>query len=48
MELCEVAEVDYETYIKALRTSKTGHSIVQKRDLEEIFINSYNVEWLRE
>ena len=34
-------------YLKALSTSKTGNSIVQKRDIDEIFINSYNVEWLR-
>ena len=46
-ELCEVAGVDYDLYIEALRTSKSGHSIIQKRDLDEVFINSYNIEWLR-
>ena len=34
-------------YIVALGTSTTGHSVVQKRDLDEIYINSYNIEWLR-
>ena len=46
-DLCDIAKVDYHMYIKALGTSKSGHSIIQKRDLDEIFINSYNVEWLR-
>ena len=46
-DLCDIAKVDYDMYIKAISTSKTGHSIVQKRDLDEIFINSYNIEWLR-
>ena len=46
-ELCKVAEVDYKMYLQALSTSKTGHSIVQRRDLDEIYINSYNIEWIR-
>ena len=46
-ELCKVAGVDYNTYILALGTSKTGHSVVQKKDLDEIYINSYNIEWIR-
>ena len=46
-ELCKLAGVDYNTYLMALGTSKTGHSVVQKRDLDEIYINSYNIEWLR-
>ena len=35
-ELCKMAGVDYDTYIDALGTSKTGHNVVQKRDLDEI------------
>ena len=46
-ELCALAGVDYKEYIDALGTSKTGHSVVQKRDLDEMYINSYNVEWIR-
>ena len=38
---------EYDDYIKALETSKTGYSIVQRRDLDETYINSYNIEWLR-
>ena len=46
-ELCVMAKVNYDDYLKALATSKSGYSVVQKRDLDEIFINSYNIEWLR-
>ena len=45
--LCETAGVSYVAYITALSTSKSGYSVVQKRDLDEIYINSYNIEWLR-
>ena len=45
--LCETAGVSYAAYITALSTSKSGYSVVQKRDLDEIYINSYNIEWLR-
>ena len=46
-ELCQLAEVDYTTYLEALSTSKSGHTVVLKRDLDEIYINPYNIEWLR-
>ena len=46
-ELCKLADVDYTTYLEALSTSKSGHSVVLKRDLDEIYINPYNIEWLR-
>ena len=47
-QLLEVAGVeDYDEYLRALGTSKTGYSVVQRRDLDEIYINSYNTEWLR-
>ena len=47
-QLFEVAGVeDYDEYLRALGTSKTGYSVVQRRDLDEIYINSYNTEWLR-
>ena len=47
-DMLKIAGVeDYGEYIKALGTSKTGYSIVQRRDLDEIYINSYNIEWLR-
>ena len=46
-ELCKTADVKYEDYIKALSMSKSGYSVVLKRDVDEIFINPYNIEWLR-
>ena len=46
-EVCKLAGVGFDVYIEALGTSTTGHSVVQKRDLDEIYINSYNIEWLR-
>ena len=47
MKLCEVADVDHDEYVKALGVSRSGYSIIQKRDLDEIYINSYNKEWIR-
>ena len=35
-ELLKKADVDYDDYIEALSTSKTGYSILQQRDLDEI------------
>ena len=46
-QVIQMAEVDYDDYLKALSTSRAGYSVVQRRDLDEIFINSYNAEWLR-
>ena len=46
-ELCKVAGVRYSDYVHALSMSKSGYSVVIKRDLDEIFINNYNIEWLR-
>ena len=42
-ELCRLAGVDFDMYLEA----KTGYSVMQKRDLDEMYINSYNIEWLR-
>ena len=39
--------MNYEEYLEALGTSKAGYSVVQQRDLDEIYINSYNAEWIR-
>ena len=45
--MLEIAGVEYEEYIEALSQSRHGYSVVQQRDLDEININSYNVEWMR-
>ena len=36
-----------EEYEEALRFTDKGYKLYQKRDVTEIFINSYNVEWIR-
>ena len=46
-ELLAVAGVDETMYYGALQHSKKGVKIVQKRDLDEIMIESYNPEWLK-
>ena len=33
-------------YIEALKYSKAGYNVHLKRDLDEIFINSYDPEWI--
>ena len=38
---------DMELYVQALSTSSGGYSIVMERDLDEMFVNSYNPEWAR-
>ena len=41
-------EDDFEMYVQALETSKGGYSIILERDIdEEMFVNSYNPEWVR-
>ena len=46
LQLLETAEVTPEEYIEALSWSRTGYSVHLKRDLDELYINSYNPEWL--
>ena len=46
-ELCKYAKVAYQDYIKALSTSKMGYAVVLQRDIDEVYINSYNAEWIR-
>ena len=46
-DLLLIAGVEYVDYIQALSTSRIGYSVVQERDLDEVNINSYNVEWIR-
>ena len=31
----------------ALKYSSTGYSIILERDIDELFVNSYNPEWAR-
>ena len=42
-----MAQVSIEDYLDALKTSKVGSSIVLARDVDEVYINQYNEEWMR-
>ena len=46
-ELLLMAEVNPDHYYLALKYSRAGYSVQLKRDLDEIYINSYNIEWIR-
>ena len=44
-----VAENDksaLQIYEQALGTSEKGYKIIHKRDIDEIYVNNYNKEWL--
>ena len=44
----ELANVDIDDYLEAvLETSRKGISVVLARDIDEIYVNNYNPEWLR-
>ena len=50
-ELLKIAglktNADFDLYLEALTYSQNGYSIIQQRDIDEIFVNSYNPEWTR-
>ena len=45
LKLLAIADVTEEEYIEALSWSRTGYSVHLKRDLDELYIKSYNPEW---
>ena len=46
LELLDIAKVTVDDYLRALKYSKAGYNVILKRDLDEIYINSYNPEWI--
>ena len=44
--LLVVAKVTMQEYEKALSHTSTGYKVVIERDLTEIYVNSYNIEWM--
>ena len=40
-------EDDFELYVEALQASNGGYSILLERDIDELYVNSYNPEWAR-
>ena len=48
LKVLELAKVGPEDYMVALKESNTrGISIILVRDIDEMYINNYNPEWLR-
>ena len=47
LELLEKAKVSPEDYMRSLRYNHKGYTYYLKRDIDELYINSYNKEWLR-
>ena len=45
--LCRKAEVEYKEYVDALQVSHRGYSVVYARDIDELYINTYNEDWMR-
>ncbi|KAJ8369406.1 hypothetical protein SKAU_G00094340 [Synaphobranchus kaupii] len=45
LRLAGLNETNYDTYLEALKSSKGGYSLVMARDIDEVFVNSYNPEW---
>ena len=41
------SDEDIQLYEDALKYSTAGFSVVLERDLDEIYVNSYNPEWAR-
>ena len=46
-KICVIADVKYEEYISAISTSNHGYKVVLRRDIDELFVNSFNIEWIR-
>ena len=46
-EACKMAKVDFEDYVQALSLNRVGYKIVMSRDVDELNVNNYNVEWMR-
>ena len=46
-KLCRIAGVTIETYLEALSFSRRGYTIIQRRDIDETYVNSYNKDWIR-
>ena len=44
--MLEKAEVTMEEYEEALSFTKSGYKVTVERDLTELYVNSYNAEWI--
>ena len=46
-KICAMADVIYNDYLEALSMSKSAYGVVFARDIDELNINPYNIEWIR-
>ena len=46
-KICAIAGVTYEEYFAAISTTNHGYKVVLRRDVDELFVNSFNIEWIR-
>ena len=44
--MLEKADVTMQEYEEALSFTNTGYKVTVERDLTELFVNSYNIEWM--
>ena len=42
----ENGKLPIKRYEDALKVSQTGYTIIHKRDIDEIYVNNYNEEWI--
>ena len=47
LKLLELSKVSEEDYYSALSVTKQGTVVILKRTMQEIFVNNYNIEWIR-
>ena len=45
--MCEDLGIQYTDYISALSFCQMGYSVVLRRDFDEVYVNSYNKEFIR-
>ena len=45
-KICAMADVIYNDYLEALSMSKSAYGVVFARDIDELNINPYNIEWI--
>ena len=45
--MCQLLDIEYREYINALSFGHVGYSTVLRRDLDEVYVNPYNKEYLR-
>ena len=45
--MLQKADTSFQEYEEALSFTKVGYKVVLEQDLTEIFINTYNIEWIR-